>query len=218
MVCFIVLWGSTIDDVFRFSLGVLLGLAPSHHIVMENLLVGRDEGESKGKDLWQSGHDLPTSHDSQVPWKWETWDLKPTTYFLPERDIAQGRLTSQATTSRLADEFHEKLCLTQDQSDTFMSQPDKDSKVLAQSNAVDLADSRGRLFATAIAIPILSALEKRLDALSIPVSQACVKYLQELVCYVILINARPKDFAPEFLTPLHKVLNMEGGLDAFFAR
>ena len=97
------------------SIGRTLRLAPSHHIVMENILYGQD----KAKD------------------NWEHWDLKPTSYFYPERDIASGRLTSEATKSQLADEFHDKIRLTRRQADELFAALEADTALLAAHNAVD---------------------------------------------------------------------------------
>ncbi|CAJ2509510.1 Uu.00g145360.m01.CDS01 [Anthostomella pinea] len=102
------------------SIGILLGLAPSHHIIMENLLHGQDqEAEGGAKD------------------KWETWDLKPTSYFYPERDVAGGALTSEATKSKLADKFDDKLLLSRDEAVEFQAELQKDTKLLADCNVVD---------------------------------------------------------------------------------
>lgn len=68
---------------------------------------------------------------------WEQWDLKPTSYFYPERDIAEGRLTSEATKDRLADEFNDKLILTKEQADQFWRSLGEDTRMLADANAVD---------------------------------------------------------------------------------
>lgn len=96
------------------SLGGILGVAPTHHLVMENLLVGQDADSA-----------------------WQTFDLKPTSYFFPERDIAGGRLASEATLSRLADEFHDKLLLSREQAGEFLQQLEADTALLARHNAVD---------------------------------------------------------------------------------
>ncbi|KAK6216105.1 hypothetical protein LQW54_003881 [Pestalotiopsis sp. IQ-011] len=102
------------------SFGSLFGMAPSHHIVMENVLYGADQEKEDGtKD------------------KWESWDLKPTSYFYPERDVAGGVLTSEATKSKLADDFDDKIKLTLDQAEDFKAQLQKDTKLLADCNAVD---------------------------------------------------------------------------------
>jgi hypothetical protein len=102
------------------SLGEVLGLAPSHHIVMENILYGQDH----------------TPADGPKP-KWESWDLKPTSYFYPERDVAGGALTSEATKSRLADEFDDKIRFTSDHATQFLELLEKDTQLLADNNAVD---------------------------------------------------------------------------------
>ncbi|EXJ77571.1 hypothetical protein A1O3_09798 [Capronia epimyces CBS 606.96] len=96
------------------SLGGLLGFVPNYHLVMENLLYGQE-------------------HDSS----WQAFDLKPMSYFFPERDIAGGRLASQATKSKLADEFHDKLRLNRTQADMFFKTLEADTELLVKHNAVD---------------------------------------------------------------------------------
>lgn len=68
---------------------------------------------------------------------WQNWDLKPTSYFYPERDIANGALTSDARKSQLADEFKHKIVLRQSQADELLSILEEDTKLLAEHNAVD---------------------------------------------------------------------------------
>lgn len=103
----------------HLALGGLLRLVPTHHIVMENLLTGLDEATNAGGGSWG------------------TWDLKPTSYFFPERDIAGGKLTGESTKSKLADRFDDKLVLTQDERDAFVKQLEKDTALLAENKAVD---------------------------------------------------------------------------------
>lgn len=100
-------------------MGRILRLAPSHHIVMDNIMYGREQAKKQGKA------------------DWEDWDLKPTSYFYPERDIADGRLTSEATKDQLADEFHEKIILSKEQADEFFAALEEDTRMLAHYNAVD---------------------------------------------------------------------------------
>ncbi|THX13876.1 SAICAR synthase-like protein [Aureobasidium pullulans] len=100
----------------RFGIGGILGTAPTHHIVMENILIGKDKDNTS---------------------KWETWDLKPTSYFFPERDIAGGKLTSDDTKDRLADKFEDKILLTQSQADEFFELLSQDTELLERCNAVD---------------------------------------------------------------------------------
>ncbi|KIW52913.1 hypothetical protein PV05_08521 [Exophiala xenobiotica] len=97
------------------SIGGILGIAPSYHLVMENLLHGQADEDSK----------------------WQTFDLKPMSYFFPERDIAGGKLASQATKSKLADDFNDKLLLTREQADEFFQAIEADTELLARHNAVD---------------------------------------------------------------------------------
>lgn len=101
------------------TLGALLGAAPSHHIVMENILYGKSScGKSEQK-------------------QWETYDLKPNDFFFPERDIAGGRLAPESVKDRLIDEFEDKIRVTIDQKEELISQLSKDSKLLQENNAVD---------------------------------------------------------------------------------
>lgn len=87
---------------------------------MENILYGQDHLREDNKKL-----------------KWESWDLKPTSYFYPERDVAGGALTSEATKAKLADEFDDKIHLTLHQAEDFKAQLQKDTKLLANCNIVD---------------------------------------------------------------------------------
>jgi hypothetical protein len=99
------------------TLGALLGLAPSCHIVMENILFGKDA--------------------SKDPKTWETYDLKPITYFYPERDIAGGRLASESTKERLVDKFEDVIRLGDDQRTLLLQTLQADTKLLEENNAVD---------------------------------------------------------------------------------
>lgn len=101
------------------TLGSALGLAPSHHIVMENILYGKSS----------------CSKDQQE--KWETYDLKPNDYFYPERDVAGGALAPKSVKDRLIDEFPDKIRVTIDQKEELIAQLSRDSKILQASNAVD---------------------------------------------------------------------------------
>ncbi|KAK6842938.1 SAICAR synthase-like protein [Apiospora arundinis] len=121
----------------RGSLGTLFGLAPTHHIVMENILYGQDEKKTSSSTSVGPSGNGQDGEGEQPKKKWESWDLKPTSYFFPERDIAGGKLTSEATKSKLADEFEGKLYLTLDQAEDFKAQLQKDTKFLADRNAVD---------------------------------------------------------------------------------
>ncbi|KAI1184398.1 SAICAR synthase-like protein [Nemania serpens] len=102
------------------SIGVLLGLAPSHHIVMENILYGQEQKSEDGPKR-----------------KWESWDLKPMSFFYPERDVAGGALATEATKSKLADEFNGKIKLTSAHATQFREVLEKDTQFLSKQNAVD---------------------------------------------------------------------------------
>lgn len=97
---------------YQPSVGTLFGMAPTHHVVMENLLYGK-------KDTW------------------EDYDLKPMSYFYPERDVADGALSSEATKSKLADDFNEKIVLKLDEVEDLIAHLEKDTKFLSDNNAVD---------------------------------------------------------------------------------
>ncbi|KAJ5819153.1 hypothetical protein N7474_004744 [Penicillium riverlandense] len=99
------------------TIGTLLGCTPAHHIVMENILYGRD--------------------DDPAGDKWETYDLKPTDYFYPERDLLPEPLVSDVTLSRLADTFDDKLRLRRADYEAFWRCIQDDTQFLQDANAVD---------------------------------------------------------------------------------
>ncbi|KAB8264357.1 hypothetical protein BDV32DRAFT_135287 [Aspergillus pseudonomiae] len=99
------------------SLGTLMKTTPAHHIIMENILCGKEKDPAAEK--------------------WETYDLKPIDYFFPERDLVPGPLVSQETLSRLADEFPDKIRLTQSDYDDMKRMIEADTAFLASANAVD---------------------------------------------------------------------------------
>lgn len=101
------------------TLGAAIGAAPSHHIVMENILYGKSA--------------CAKHHQEQ----WETYDLKPNDYFYPERDVAGGRLAPESVKERLIDEFPDKVRVTIDQKEELIAQLSRDSKILQSANAVD---------------------------------------------------------------------------------
>ena len=105
-------------ECVHHSIGSLLALAPTHQLVMENILYGQSEMQSE-----------------ESPW--ESWDLKPMSYFYPERDVAGGVLSSEATKSKLADDSNESVVLNRDQAEDFKAQLEKDTGLLRDCNAVD---------------------------------------------------------------------------------
>ncbi|KAI1817676.1 SAICAR synthase-like protein [Poronia punctata] len=118
------------------SIGEFLGLAPSHHIVMENILYGQNHASADGRER-----------------KWESWDLKPMSFFYPERDIAGGALATEATKSKLADEFNDKVRLTKEDAARFRELLKKDTKLLADNNTVDYSLFLVRISAADVSSP-----------------------------------------------------------------
>jgi hypothetical protein len=99
------------------TLGSLLSFAPACHIVMENVLYGKDVDERGDK--------------------WETYDLKPVSYFYPERDIAGGHLASDSVKERLLDTFEDKVRVSEAHRIQLLETLQEDSKLLESCNAVD---------------------------------------------------------------------------------
>ncbi|KAH9429119.1 hypothetical protein MCOR27_004740 [Pyricularia oryzae] len=103
------------DMVFtpQATLGGILGTAPTHHIVMENLMYGK-QGDG-----------------------WETYDLKPNDYFFPERDIMDGALVPNSVLDKLVDEFKDKVKVTAEQKAQLLNNLEKDTDLLSRNNAID---------------------------------------------------------------------------------
>ncbi|KAI6357310.1 hypothetical protein MCOR25_007697 [Pyricularia grisea] len=103
------------DMVFtpQATLGGILGTAPTHHIVMENLMYGKQDD------------------------RWETYDLKPNDYFFPERDIMDGALVPNSVLDKLVDEFKDKVKVTTEQKAQLLSDLEKDTELLSRNNAID---------------------------------------------------------------------------------
>ncbi|OTA06469.1 hypothetical protein A9Z42_0072330 [Trichoderma parareesei] len=99
------------------TLGGLLGLEPTHHVVMEHLLYG-----------------IETDGDTV---RYETYDLKPDDYFFPERDLADGRLAPQSIKNRLVDHFPDQIQVSQQATKDLMELLDTDTSFLAESNVLD---------------------------------------------------------------------------------
>ncbi|KAL0260346.1 hypothetical protein SLS55_004032 [Diplodia seriata] len=95
----------------------ILGTAPAHHMVMENVLYGKDDDKQKER--------------------WQTYDLKPDSYFYPERDIADGQLAPDSVKERLVDTFPDKIRVTPAQREELMTALAKDTELLRSANAVD---------------------------------------------------------------------------------
>jgi len=118
----------------------MLRITPAHHIIMENILYGKDEDPLAGK--------------------WETYDLKPVSYFYPERDLAGGHLASDAIKERLLDTFDDKIRVSTAQREELLDQLATDSMLLKECNVVDYSLFVVRYPAKNAAardVPILSA-------------------------------------------------------------
>lgn len=109
----------------RLSIGGLFGFAPTHHIVMENLLHGKEAFEDNTDEAGSSSG------------KWETYDLKPSDYFFPERDIADGKLAPESVKAKLVDEFPDKIRVSTENKKMLMEQLSADTQLLADRSAVD---------------------------------------------------------------------------------
>lgn len=111
------------DMVFtpHATLGGVIGTAPTHHIIMENLLYGKEGGEDGD---WGS-------------MKWETYDLKPNDYFFPERDLADGRLAPDSVKDKLVDEFPDRIKVSAEDKNRLLSLLEADTRLLAAHNAID---------------------------------------------------------------------------------
>ncbi|KAL2820884.1 hypothetical protein BDW59DRAFT_150458 [Aspergillus cavernicola] len=99
------------------SIGSILRTSPAHHIIMENVLYGKEDDPDAGS--------------------WETYDLKPIDYFYPERDLVPGPLVSEHTLSRLADKFEDKIRLTRKIYEAVKRTLETDTAFLASANIVD---------------------------------------------------------------------------------
>ncbi|KAK5158654.1 hypothetical protein BJ546DRAFT_978330 [Cryomyces antarcticus] len=119
------------------TLGGWLGLAPTHHIIMENILFGK-ESDLRSRE-------------------WETYDLKPSSYFFPERDIMNGALSSDATKERLIDEFNDKVRITSEEYSELKGILEADTELLEKANTVDYSLFLIRIPASSTAQPMESA-------------------------------------------------------------
>ncbi|RAK93165.1 SAICAR synthase-like protein [Aspergillus costaricaensis CBS 115574] len=99
------------------TVGSLIGSTPAHHIIMDNILYGKTEDPKADQ--------------------WEKYDLKPIDYFYPERDLVPEPLVSEDTLRKLADQFDDKIRLSQEQYESLKQVLEADTDFLRSSNAVD---------------------------------------------------------------------------------
>ena len=140
------------------TLGGILGTAPTHHIIMENLLYGKDlelepataaamaaaaaaaaaAAEVEAERAEGADHSPPSSSSPPPAMvKWETYDLKPHNYFFPERDIAGGLLAPQSVKDRLTDIFPDRIRIPASARALLLDTLAKDTQLLADNMAVD---------------------------------------------------------------------------------
>ncbi|OKL62985.1 hypothetical protein UA08_01783 [Talaromyces atroroseus] len=100
------------------TIGTLCQCTPSHHVIMENVLCDKDD-------------------EAREPDKWETYDLKPIDYFYPERDLVPKPIAKEAISSRLYDEFKDKIRITKEQYNELKKTIEGDTKFLKLVNTVD---------------------------------------------------------------------------------
>lgn len=102
------------------TIGGILNIIPTHHIVMENIQYGKDTYKQQyGKEGW------------------ETYDLKPPDYFYPRRDMLPDQMTSEDTLQRIVNTFEDKLRITASQSKQLMATLEADTAFLQSANVVD---------------------------------------------------------------------------------
>ena len=99
------------------TVGGILQLVPSHHVVMENILYGK--------------------HSDSQSEKWEIYDLKPADYFYPERDVLNGQLSSKEAKDKVVDMFDDKIRITNAQYKDLQACVNADTDLLKAANAVD---------------------------------------------------------------------------------
>lgn len=137
------------------ALGRILHTAPSHHVVMENILHGKPPSTD-------SAAGATTESDGKDGAQWETYDLKPHTYFYPERDLAGGRLAPADVKERLADVLPDKLRLSPGMRADLLALIDADTALLERHNAVDYS-----LFLVRYpALPVTEALDGEVEKVS----------------------------------------------------
>ncbi|KAL1953921.1 hypothetical protein VTO42DRAFT_2043 [Malbranchea cinnamomea] len=99
------------------TVGSVANIIPTHHIVMENILYGKT---------------AQTKED-----EWETYDLKPSEYFFPQRDMLPKQMTSPGTMKRVINVFDDKVRLTQRQFSELRTMLATDTAFLRRANVVD---------------------------------------------------------------------------------
>ncbi|KAF3935653.1 hypothetical protein ABW19_dt0206173 [Dactylella cylindrospora] len=112
------------DVLFCFDrhLGGVLGVSPSHYMVMENLLKGMDQ--EKG---------------------WKKWDLKPQQFFEPTRDLIPDKIKTENAKSGLADAMEDdRIYITKEQKANLWELLERDTEFLEKIETIDYSLLLGR--------------------------------------------------------------------------
>ncbi|EPS37651.1 hypothetical protein H072_8676 [Dactylellina haptotyla CBS 200.50] len=107
---------------FQHHLGGILGMAPSHYVIMENLLKELDA--EKG---------------------WIKWDLKPQKFFEPTRDLIPDVIKTETAKSGLADAMEDdRIILTKEQKKDLWTLLERDTEFLERIETIDYSLLLGR--------------------------------------------------------------------------
>ncbi|EWC48504.1 hypothetical protein DRE_07738 [Drechslerella stenobrocha 248] len=112
------------DVLFCFDrhLGGVLGISPSHYVVMHNLLRGMDEEHG-----------------------WVKWDLKPQQFFEPMRDLIPDAVQTAEAKSGLADAMKDdRIVLTRRQKSELYALLEIDTRFLETVETIDYSLLLGR--------------------------------------------------------------------------
>jgi hypothetical protein len=104
------------------TLGTVTQLVPGHHVVMENILSDKPSAGSE---------------NGGASSKWETYDLKPTGYFYPRRDLVPEQFTSEERLRKIITSFPDKILLSREHTAHLKSMLDRDTAFLQAQNVVD---------------------------------------------------------------------------------
>ncbi|PYH95278.1 SAICAR synthase-like protein [Aspergillus ellipticus CBS 707.79] len=99
------------------TIGSLVGSTPAHHIIMDNVLYGKD--------------------DDPAADRWETYDLKPIDYFYPEWDLMPRPLVSEDTLRKITGQFDDRIRLAEAEYAALKQVLEADTEFLQSSDAVD---------------------------------------------------------------------------------
>lgn len=99
------------------TLGNILKLTPSNHIIMENLQYGKQSDPEKDK--------------------WEAYDLKPLQYFYPQRDLLPSPLVTETVLKKTLNVFKDKIRITRGEYEELRRTMEEDTMFLESADTVD---------------------------------------------------------------------------------